>query len=130
LFEFGKARYYRAAPVLKLKGLIMFTRQDRRSSTPLRVSIHHNARSFALKLEDDFRETDAPEVEARWRTAESLLRGRAFEVDLSSVTSVEPSANDLLVRMRDGGAEFVRSSKENAAPGSGFWHRLESVWAG
>jgi hypothetical protein len=85
----------------------MFARSERRNDVPFRVSIHHHAGAFVLKLEGPFGAADAPEVEARWRTAASLLESRAFEVDLAGVTSVEPSARELLLRMRESGADLV-----------------------
>jgi hypothetical protein len=84
----------------------MFWRSQRRNGRPFRVSIHHHASAFVLKLEGPFGAADAPEVEARWRTAASLLASRAFEVDLAGVTSVEPGARELLRRMSENGAEL------------------------
>ena len=89
----------------------MFRRSQRRNGRPngrpFRVSIHHHASAFVLKLEGPFGAADAPEVEARWRTAASLLVSRAFEVDLAGVTSVEPGACELLRRMSESGAELL-----------------------
>jgi len=85
----------------------MFTCSERRNNSPFRVSIHDYARAFVLKLEGPFSASDAPEVEARWRTAASMLQNRELVVDLTAATSVEPAARDLLVRMYESGAAFV-----------------------
>jgi hypothetical protein len=90
----------------------MFTGSRPRKDTPFRVSIHHQTGAFVLKLEGPFRAADAPEVEARWRTAASLLGSQPFVVDLAAATSVEPAARDLLIRMRDSGADLVAGGPE------------------
>jgi len=106
----------------------MFKRSELRNSAPFRVGIHHHAGAFVLKLEGAFGDADAPEVEARWRTAASLLASRAFEVDLAGVTSVDPGARALLIRMRESGAELLEAPTPGPACASwrGLWRTFAS----
>jgi hypothetical protein len=86
----------------------------------LRVSIHHSASAFLLKLEGPFTAAEAPEVEARWRTAASLPGNRVFLVDLTAVTFAEPAARGLLDRMRGAGVGLVVDAPQAAWLASGI----------
>jgi ABC-type transporter Mla MlaB component len=85
----------------------MFMCPKRNGRARFRVSIHHFAEAFELKLEGPLTASDAPGVEARWRTAASLIRVRPFRVDLQAVTTVDEAGRQLLDRMREHGAEFI-----------------------
>ncbi len=90
----------------------MFTCPKRQASESFRVSIHDSASVFRLKLEGRFTAAETREVELCWITARSTIRNKTFVVDLSGATWVDPAARDLLVRLRDCGAQFAAGSGE------------------
>ena len=92
----------------------MFTCLKNRRDTAFRVTIHDFARAFELQLEGPLTAAEAPEVEARWRTASSIIGKRSFRVDLRAVGTVDAAGRGLLGRMRDDGAELIASGPETA----------------
>jgi len=85
----------------------MFTCPKRPQAAHFHVSIHDFSGMFQLKLEGPFTAAEAPEVEARWRTASSIIGNREFRVDLRDVTTVDAAGRGLLGRMRESGADLI-----------------------
>jgi hypothetical protein len=88
----------------------MFTCPKRREAALFRVTIHDFAQAFQLQLEGRFTAAEVPEVEARWRTAASIIGNRAFRVDLRAVSDADAAGRSLLGRMHESGAEFIADS--------------------
>jgi hypothetical protein len=92
----------------------MFTCPDEKRPSEFRVTIHDRAAEFRLAIEGGFTAAGAGEVEQCWRTAASIMDGRAFVVDLSGVASADAAATELLARMHESGARFVGGGREAA----------------
>lgn len=88
-----------------------------------RVGIHDGSGEFRLQLEGHLGAAESREVESCWRTAADTIPGRRFTVDLSLVRSLDSTAEELLSRMRDSGAEF------QGAP-TGFEHIIRGTRKG
>jgi hypothetical protein len=80
---------------------------------PFRVGIHDFSHSFRLTLSGALTAREADGVEARWRTAASIIGGRIFEVDLREVSSADAPARELLRRMHQSGARFLAKGEES-----------------
>ena len=90
----------------------MFTCPKRRTVRSFHVAMHDYAREFRLTLEGPFTAAEAPEVEARWRTAASIIGTRDFRIDLDGVTYADTEALGLLARMREAAAQFIAAAPE------------------
>ncbi len=88
----------------------MFTCPRGRANPPFHVGIHDFAGEFRLAIEGPFTSAEIPEVESRWRTAESIIGTREFRVDLDGVTSADDAAISLLRTMHLAGARFTRGT--------------------
>ncbi len=85
----------------------MFVCPSSRLSQSFHVGIHDFAHEFRLTIEGPFTSAETTEVEARWRTASSIIGGKPFRVDLDGVTEADQAARALLKRMHSHGAQFV-----------------------
>ncbi len=85
----------------------MFRCPKRHSSREFRIGIHDSAAAFRLKLEGPLGAAGVPEVEACWRTAASTMAGREFIVDLSDAAPADTAGEELVARLRAGGARFL-----------------------
>ena len=72
--------------------------------------IHDGTDAFRFQLSGDLAGVGVREVEQTWRTASSVIGDRGLVVDLSSVTSVDPSGRELLERWREAGARIIVTS--------------------
>src|SRR6267154_1905243 len=52
------------------------------------------------------------DLEQAWRTASSVIRGRCFLCDLSQVTSIDPSGEELLNKWSAQGGRLVAVSQQ------------------
>lgn len=90
----------------------MFSRPPRKRPSVFRVTIHDSAAEFRLAIEGSLTAGGANEVEQCWRTAASIIDGRAFVVDLSGVASLDAAVTDLFARMHENGARFIAGGPE------------------
>ena len=72
--------------------------------------IHDGSDTFRFQLSGDLAGVGVREVEQTWRTASSVIGDRGLVVDVSSVTSVDPSGRELLSRWQESGARIIVTS--------------------
>jgi hypothetical protein len=77
------------------------------AESPFRYYLHDRASAFHFRLAGALVSEAAGELEQCWRTAASTIGGRAFTVDLSSVTSADETGRELLRRWHGDGAQFI-----------------------
>jgi len=90
--------------------------RKKRSASPSSwgYRIHDGAAQFRFQLEGALASADVAELDQCWRTASSTIAGKAFVVDLTSLTAVDESGRQLLNRWRQVGAEFVGGVESRA----------------
>ncbi len=75
---------------------------------------HDAALVFRLQIVGALRGLYVAELEQSWRTARSIMEGKALVVDLSGLSDADERGMQLLARMRDAGAKFVTASRPEA----------------
>ena len=70
----------------------------------MQLYLHDSSEKFTLCILGSVSASDLVELESCWRTANSILKGRVFTVDLSGLTAADDQAHKLLVRMQGAGA--------------------------
>ena len=76
----------------------------------LRITVHQDQASWRLQLEGKLAGPWVDEAAATWRSA--ALDGRALEVDLTGVTSVDGEGWALLRALHRAGARFIAKGVE------------------
>jgi hypothetical protein len=73
----------------------------------MRIYQHDSPTTFQIVLKGDLGEAAAQRVAWAWTTARSILAGKDLVVDVSAVTAVYPVGLELLLRMREHGAQIA-----------------------
>lgn len=60
-----------------------------------------------FKVQGDLAGSCVTELENSWRTASSVLRGRALFLDITQVTSIDEAGKELIARMQREGAQLI-----------------------
>ena len=68
---------------------------------------HDSSDMFRIVLIGELGESGVRQLRWAWETAKSILRGKELSVDVSAVTKADPTAVDLLSRMRESGARIT-----------------------
>lgn len=68
---------------------------------------YDSATMFQFVLRGELIGDRVRELEHAWITAKSILEGKELIVDVSGITSADPSGVDLLSRMRESGARLT-----------------------
>lgn len=81
---------------------------------------HDSAAMFKFVLRGDLSGDQVPGLEHAWTTAKSILNDRALVLDVSGLTNTDPSARELLSRMRNSGVQVV-AAPPPPADRDNFW---------
>ncbi|MDE3164530.1 MAG: hypothetical protein KGN36_01900 [Acidobacteriota bacterium] len=72
----------------------------------MQLYLHDSAAEFTFRILGSLRQRDLAELEGSWRTAESIINGKALAVDVSDLVFADEAARDLLLLMRNSGARI------------------------
>jgi hypothetical protein len=104
----------------------------------MQIYLHDSVEAFTLQIQGTVRQDDVAKLEGCWRTAESIIKGKAFSIDVSDLVFADESARDLLVRMRISGArirsvsasarDFLGEIVDEAPASRARGHLLRRIW--
>jgi hypothetical protein len=77
--------------------------------------MHDGSTAFRFQLSGCLSKKGACDLEQAWRTALSVIGGKCLIVDLSYLTSIDASGQELLSRLRGAGARLVAISHQARA---------------
>jgi hypothetical protein len=83
------------------------------SNQTLRYYMHDGPAAFRFELAGEIDKDGARRLHQDWRTASSVIGGRALIVDMTFVTSMDEAGRNLLVRWHAEGAQFIARSEHS-----------------
>ncbi len=79
----------------------------------MQLYLNDSAEGFTFRILGSVWQSDLAELEGCWRTAESIINGKAFTIDVSDLVFADEAARGLLLLMRNSGAR-LRSVSSSA----------------
>jgi hypothetical protein len=110
---FSKGLYFLAVPptcIGNSRALYLSKIKTMKSQT-LQYYMHDGPSAFRFELAGDLNNEGASRLQQDWRTASSVISGRALIVDMTFVTSAEEDGRALLARWYAAGAQVIAKSK-------------------
>jgi hypothetical protein len=92
------------------------------------IYLHDARAAVRFEIRGDFSGTAVTDLHNSWRTALSILNGKALLLDISRMTAIDEPGTELIARMQQEGAQLIARSSSPERPTAGIRVRLrESV---